>query len=30
LLLGLGFLAAGYAFVWLDKLIGRRAETASP
>jgi hypothetical protein len=30
LLLGVGFLAAGYALVWLDKLIGGRAETASP
>ena len=30
LLMGVGFLAAGYGLVWLDKLIGRRAETASP
>jgi hypothetical protein len=30
LLLGVGFLAAAYAFVWLDKLIGRRAEPATP
>jgi hypothetical protein len=27
--LGVGFLAAGYALVWLDKLIGRRSDPVS-
>lgn len=30
LLMGVGFLAAGYGLVWLDRLIGRRAEILSP